>query len=389
MSPILHLLPAGFNTGYLFGAVSDARICRAGSRRSRFPARAVCRAVSDGDALFRAKEGGLFRATFLTTVDSSFIIKSVRTVRSAEPDRQPVREGKYTIMIKSMTGFGRCEIAKGERKITVEMKSVNHRYLDITIKMPKKLNFFEAAIRNELKNYIQRGKVDVFITYEDMSEANVCVTYNREAASAYMKYLAQMAEDFGLDNDVRVSTLSRYPEVFGMEEQTVDEEELWQFLSEAIRGAAEKFVDTRIREGENLRDDLVEKLDGMLAHVDYITERSPQIVTEYRQKLEEKVKELLGDVQVDEARLLTEVTIFADKVCVDEELVRLRSHIETTRENLLQGGSIGRKLDFIAQEMNREANTILSKANDLEISNRAIELKTEIEKVREQIQNIE
>ena len=292
-------------------------------------------------------------------------------------------------MIKSMTGFGRCEVAKGERKIVVEMKSVNHRYLDVNIKMPKKLNFFEAAIRNELKNYIQRGKVDIFITYEDLTESNVCVKYNKELAAEYMKYLTQMAEDFALDNDIRVSTLSRYPEVISMEEQTVDEEELWQLLVEAIDGAAEKFVETRIKEGENLKDDLVSKLDGMLTHVDYISERSPQIITEYRQKLEEKVRELIDDVKVDESRMLMEVTIFADKVCVDEELVRLRSHIETTRENLIQGGSIGRKLDFIAQEMNREANTILSKANDLEISNRAIELKTEIEKVREQIQNIE
>lgn len=292
-------------------------------------------------------------------------------------------------MIKSMTGFGRCEVAKGERKITVEMKSVNHRYLDVNIKMPKKLNFFEAAIRNELKNYIQRGKVDVFITYEDLTETNVCVTYNKELAAEYMKYLTQMAEDFSLDNDIRVSTLSRYPEVLGMEEQTIDEEELWQLLSEAIDGAAEKFVETRIKEGENLKSDLISKLDGMLTHVDYITERSPQIIAEYKQKLQEKVQELIDDAKVDESRLLMEVTIFADKVCVDEELVRLRSHIETTKENLLQGGSIGRKLDFIAQEMNREANTILSKTNDLEISNRGIELKTEIEKVREQIQNIE
>ena len=299
------------------------------------------------------------------------------------------KKGKCTTMIKSMTGFGRCEVAKGQRKITVEMKSVNHRYLDVSIKMPKKLNFFEAAIRTELKNYIQRGKVDIFITYEDLTESNVCVKYNKELAAEYMKYLALMAEDFSLDNDIRVSTLSRYPEVLSMEEQTGDEEELWKLLADAIRGAAEKFVETRIKEGENLKDDLVGKLDGMLTHVDYITERSPQIIAEYKKKLEEKVRELIDDVKVDESRLLMEVTIFADKVCVDEELVRLRSHIETTKENLIQGGSVGRKLDFIAQEMNREANTILSKANDLEISNRAIELKTEIEKVREQIQNIE
>lgn len=292
-------------------------------------------------------------------------------------------------MIKSMTGFGRCEIQETQRKITVEMKSVNHRYLDINIKMPKKLNFFEAAIRNELKNYIQRGKVDIFITYEDYTETNVCVKYNKELAAEYMEYLEQMAEEFSLDNDVRVSTLSRYPEVFSMEEQTVDEEQLWQLLDRAIKGAAQGFVDTRIKEGEHLKEDLLSKLDGMLAHVDFISERSPQIISEYRQKLEEKVKDLLEDVKIDENRLLTEVTIFADRVCVDEELVRLRSHIESTRDTLLKGGSIGRKLDFIAQEMNREANTILSKSSDLEISNRGIELKTEIEKVREQIQNIE
>lgn len=306
----------------------------------------------------------------------------------SEPISQIEQEWEIR-MIKSMTGFGRSELIEGERKITVEIKSVNHRYLDVNIKMPKKLNFFEAAIRNELKKYMQRGKVDVFISYEDYTESNICVKYNRELAAEYMKYLSQMAEEFSLDNDVRVSALSRYPEVLSMEEQTLDEEELWQMLSKAIEKAAEGFVEARVKEGGNLREDLLDKLDDMLAHVEYITKRSPEIVTQYKQKLEDKVKELLGDAQIDESRLLTEVTIFADKVCVDEELVRLRSHIETTKENLAQGGSIGRKLDFIAQEMNREANTILSKANDLEISNRAIELKTEIEKVREQIQNIE
>ncbi|RKI91126.1 YicC family protein [Parablautia intestinalis] len=292
-------------------------------------------------------------------------------------------------MIKSMTGFGRCEVQEAERKITVEMKSVNHRYLDVNIKMPKKLNFFEASIRNELKKYIQRGKVDLFIAYEDYTQTNVCVKYNKELAGEYMSYLNQMAEDFSLENDVKISSLSKYPEVLTMEEQGIDEDKLWQLLDKAVRGAAEGFVETRIKEGEHLLKDLLEKLDGMLEHVTFITERSPQIITEYRKKLEEKVKELLGDAQVDENRLLMEVTIFADRVCVDEELVRLKSHIETTKETLLLGGGIGRKLDFIAQEMNREANTILSKSGDLEISNRAIELKTEIEKVREQIQNIE
>jgi len=293
------------------------------------------------------------------------------------------------LMIKSMTGFGRCEIAENNRKITVEMKSVNHRYLDVSIRMPKALGIFEAAIRTELKQYISRGKVDVFITYEDFSESRSRVRYNRETAEEYLKYLNQMAEDFGLDNDIRVSTLSKYPEVFTMDEADVDEEELWKELQKAVAGAAEQFVDTRIVEGEHLRDDLIDKLDGMLKLVDFISERSPETVAEYRQKLEDRVREFLADAAVDEGRLLTEVTIFADKVCVDEEIVRLRSHIETTKNTLLEGGAIGRKLDFIAQEMNREANTTLSKANDLEISNCAIELKTEIEKVREQIQNIE
>lgn len=292
-------------------------------------------------------------------------------------------------MIKSMTGFGRCEVAEGTRKVTVEMKSVNHRYLDVNIKMPKKLSFFESSIRNELKNYVQRGKIDIFITYEDYSENNVCIKYNKDIAAEYLGYLKNMSEEFGLDDDIRVSTLSRYPEVFSMEEQMADEEEIWKILAKTIDGAAESFVEARIKEGQNLAEDLIGKLDGMLEHVLYIEERSPQIIEEYRTKLQERVQELLGDASVDENRLLTEVTIFADKVCVDEEIVRLRSHIETMKQALSEGGSIGRKLDFIAQEMNREANTILSKANDLAISNRGIELKTEIEKVREQIQNIE
>lgn len=292
-------------------------------------------------------------------------------------------------MIKSMTGFGRAEYADANRKFTVEIKSVNHRYLDMAIKMPKKLNFFEAAIRNELKNSIQRGKVDVFITYEDYTENNVGIKYNKDVAEEYLKYLKQMAEEFELDCDIRVSTLSRYPEVFSMEEIDVDEDEIWAGLQKAISGAAEKFVEARIKEGDNLKADLIAKLDDMLEHVAFIKERAPEIIAEYKKGLEEKIKDLLQDTKVDEGRLLTEVTIFADKVCIDEEIVRLTSHIETTKKALIEGGSIGRKLDFIAQEMNREANTILSKANDLATSDHAIELKTEIEKVREQIQNIE
>ena len=291
--------------------------------------------------------------------------------------------------IKSMTGFGRCEVSDESRKVTVEIKSVNHRYLDVNIKMPKKLNFFDASIRNLLKEYMQRGKVDLFITYEDTSDSSVNVSYHPEVAGEYLKYLRQMSEEFGLDDDIRVSTLSRYPEIFTLDDVEIDEESIWKILEKAVRGACEGFVQTRIKEGENLRNDLIAKLNGMLEVVDFIEERSPQIVAEYRQGLTDRVKEMLADSKIDESRILTEVTIFADKVCVDEELVRLRSHIETVKATLEGGGGIGRKLDFMAQEMNREANTILSKANDLEISNRGIELKTEIEKVREQIQNIE
>lgn len=292
-------------------------------------------------------------------------------------------------MIKSMTGFGRCDAADEKCRFTVELKSVNHRYLDATIKMPKKLNFFESSIRSVLKEYMERGKVDVYITYEDYTEDNYSLKYNASLAEEYMKYLRRMAEQFGLENDIRVSTLSRYPEVFTMEEQTFDEKELWQSLEKALRGACSQFVSSREKEGVHLRNDLIQKLDHMFSYVDFIEERSPQIMKEYHACLSEKVRELLGDRQIDESRIVQEVTIFADKICVDEETVRLRSHIQSMKDTLLAGGSIGRKLDFIAQEMNREANTILSKANDLEITDIGINLKTDIEKVREQVQNIE
>jgi len=292
-------------------------------------------------------------------------------------------------MIKSMTGFGRCEVVESNRKFTVEIKTVNHRYLDVNIKMPKTLNFFESAIRMELKNYLSRGKVDVFVAYEDSSENTAVIRYHKEVAEEYLRCLEQMSKDFGLENDVCVSALSRYPEVLTLEENGIDEEELWKELKKAVDGAAKMLVETRITEGERLKSDLMQKLDGMLKLADFVAERAPEVVSEYQGRLREKVRELLEDTTVDESRLMTEVAIFADRVCVDEEIVRLRSHIEATRAALSEGGPVGRKLDFIAQEMNREANTILSKANDLELSGCAIEMKTEIEKIREQIQNIE
>lgn len=293
-------------------------------------------------------------------------------------------------MIKSMTGFGRCEVSEGDRKFTVEMKGVNHRYLDANIRMPKKLNFFDSAIRTVLKQYVTRGKVDIFITYEDFAENQVALKYNESLAKEYLDAFKKMEETFGLENDIRVSTVSRCPEVLTMEEQSADEDELWKGLKKALEGAMKQFVETRGIEGENLKNDIIAKLDGMSEKVACIEVRSPEIVAEYRAKLEEKVKELLADTQMDEGRIAAEVVIFADKICTDEEVVRLKSHIAHMKETFAtEENGIGRKLDFIAQEMNREANTILSKANDLEVSNLAIELKTEIEKIREQIQNIE
>lgn len=292
-------------------------------------------------------------------------------------------------MIKSMTGFGRSEISEGQRKISVEMKSVNHRYLEAGIKMPKKLNVFEARIRDVLKQYANRGKIDIFISYEDLTENKIMLKYNSDIAAEYMDIFNKMAEQFDMKNDVTIAGLSRYPEVITMEDIPVDEDELWHFIEKAVRQACEQFVNARITEGENLKKDLLDKLDNMTEVVAFIENRSPKIMKEYRNKLENKVAELLNDTTIDENRIATEVIIYADKICVDEETVRLKSHIDHAKKCLSEDGGIGRKLDFIAQEMNREANTILSKANDIEISNKAIELKTEIEKVREQIQNIE
>ena len=285
-------------------------------------------------------------------------------------------------MIKSMTGFGRSEIERGNRKIIVEIKSVNHRFLENSIKMPKKLNIFEARIRDTIKKYASRGKIDVFITYEDNSESNVSLKFNESIAREYMNIFRQMEERFNIRNDITVGALSRYPEVITMEESQEDEEELWNFINEAIEEACKGLADTRIIEGGNLKKDLLLKLDHMEELVYYIETKNPQIIEDYKKKLEAKMEEILSAADIDKNRIASEVIIYADKVCVDEETVRLRSHIEHARKCLNEDGGIGRKMDFIAQEMNREANNI-------EISNAAIDLKTEIEKIREQIQNIE
>ena len=292
-------------------------------------------------------------------------------------------------MIRSMTGYGRSEMLSDSCRIAVEIKSVNNRYLDIGIKMPRQLNQLEAQIRAELKKYMLRGKVDVYISYEDLTESNMTVKYNDRIAKEYWKYFRQMADEFGIDNDIRVSLLARFPDVLVMEEEPADPEGIWENLEKVVHEAAQKFDESRIREGEFLCANMLQKLDEMLGHVSFIEEKAPELVERFRTALRDKVSELLEASNIDEARITQEVTIHADKICVDEELVRLRSHIEATREELKRGGSIGRKLDFIAQEMNRESNTILSKSDDREVSDHAIELKTSVEKIREQVQNIE
>lgn len=292
-------------------------------------------------------------------------------------------------MIKSMTGFGRAEAVTKEWKITVELKSVNHRYLDLNIKMPRKLNLFEGQVRNLIKTYMQRGKVDIFITYEDYTAGSVALKFNRDLAAEYLGYLKEMEQEFQLKNDISVTMLSRYPEVLTMEEQPVNEEKLWNCLEAPLKEACRRFVEAREREGEHLKKDLLAKLDGLDEKVSMVEKRSPEVVQAYREKLETKVHELLEDFQIDDNRIAAEVVLFSDKICNDEETVRLHSHIRGMKKILSEQEGIGRKLDFMAQEMNREANTILSKSSDIQISDIAIDLKTEIEKIREQIQNIE
>ncbi|MCD8300492.1 MAG: YicC family protein [Clostridiales bacterium] len=292
-------------------------------------------------------------------------------------------------MTASMTGFGRGEAFDDKRKITVEIKSVNHRYLDINIRLPRKMNFFETVIRSEIKRRIARGKIDVCVSCEDLVEADTAVKYNKNTAEAYLGYLRSMAEDFGLEDDIRVSSLSRYPDVFTTGDVPVDEDELTGLTMKALTGALDRLIAVRAKEGGELAANLTEKLHHMLINVARIEEREPLIVSEYRARLMAKVQELLGNVQIDENRLATELVIFSDKICTDEETVRLRAHIMSMEDTFKAEGDVGRKLDFIAQEMNREANTILSKANDKETSDIAIEIKTEIEKIREQVQNIE
>ena len=292
-------------------------------------------------------------------------------------------------MIRSMTGFGRAEDVSEHRKITVELKSVNHRYLDINVKIPVRFGFLELPVRNYLKERLERGKVDIYIGYQKDGDLSYTVHYNSELAAMYLKNLNDMADEFKLDNDIKLSNLSRYPDVFEIQEKEQNTDELWNEISVVLEKAVDSFVQSRENEGERIAADLFNKLDTMTELVDKIEEKSPMIIEEYKAKLVSKVQELLDNNQIDDNRIAAEVTIYADKICVDEEIVRLKSHIMEMQNTLSGGNDVGRRLDFIAQEMNREANTILSKSTNAEIADIGIDLKTLIEKIREQIQNLE
>ena len=292
-------------------------------------------------------------------------------------------------MIKSMTGFGRGEYAGETLKFIVEIKSVNHRYLDANVRIPKEYAFMDTSIRSELKKYLQRGKVDVFVTYQIIGDVNYDLQFNEHLAREYVDAYERMAQRFNLTNDLTAARLGAQPEIFRLKEDSMNEEEVWSILKQALDTALEMLVETRTAEGANLKQDMIAKLDTLKAGVEQIELRYPEILAAYENRLKEKIADILGDSQIDESRLAAEVVLFADKLATDEETVRLKSHINAMKKELEKGSDIGRKLDFIAQEMNREANTILSKANDLETSNIAIDLKTGIEKIREQVQNIE
>lgn len=291
--------------------------------------------------------------------------------------------------LKSMTGFGRSEISNDLYRLSVELKSVNSRFLDLNIKMPKKFNALEANIRNTVKEFITRGKVDLFITYETFSESGQNLRLNLELANEYLNSIRKISSELQLEDNVKVTNIALLPDVLTLSEESEDDEALWERLKPVLREALERFVTTRIVEGKNLQTDLLDKLSEMEAIVERIDQRSPEIAQTFEKKLREKLTELLGTSGIDESRIVQEVTMYSDKVCTDEERVRLHSHIKTMRNKLVSGGPVGRELDFLAQEMNREANTTLSKANDLIVSEDAIALKTLIEKIREQIQNLE
>ncbi len=296
-------------------------------------------------------------------------------------------------MVYSMTGFGRSEYSDEDRKIIIEMKSVNHRYCDINIKLPRTISRFEPELRKTAKKYVERGKVDIFVTYTNLKSSGYLVKYDKEIAQQYMNHLKSIEEDFGLEEEYKPTVIARFPDVFTVEENYYVEDEEYTIIEKVLDAAGKQFMESRAKEGENLRRDLVGKLDELEALTCRIDELAPKIIEEYRAKLTEKVEKLLSTTNIDESRIVQEVTIYSDKVSVDEELVRLHSHIAAFRDMLSadteNSETIGRRLDFIVQEMNREANTTLSKSDTLAVTDIGIDMKTCIEKVREQVQNIE
>jgi len=288
-----------------------------------------------------------------------------------------------------MTGYGRAEETVNGCTITVELRSVNNRYLDCSVRIPRLYIFAEDAIKSRVQNTISRGKVDVFVTLDNAGADKVQVSVNKPVADGYYAALTKLAEEYHLSNDISVSLLSRFPDVLLAEKAEEDVEQMAKDICSVLDRALADFDQMRTREGERLRDDILSRAETIESKVALVEERSPQTVSEYRARLEAKMSEVLANTQIDPARILTEAAIFADKIAVDEETVRLRSHIGQLREMLAKGGATGRKLDFLIQEFNREANTIGSKCSDIEIARHVVDIKAEIEKIREQVQNIE
>jgi len=292
-------------------------------------------------------------------------------------------------MIRSMTGYGQGKLISDDRKFTVEIRSVNHRYNDINVRLPRTLNYLEDKIRTFIKERVSRGKIDVFVSFETTSKDDFEVYLNENLLDAYLEQLNIIKNKSTVIDDISVSLLARFPEVIIVNKKEDDKDILWQLLEEALKEAFNDFLAMREKEGENLKEDLLAKLKVCENYLAKIKERSPNLAEEYKNKLEKRLQELLPDHSIDENRLAMEIAIFADHCSIDEEIVRLESHINQFRNILNHEEIVGRKLDFLVQEMNREVNTIGSKANDLQISQNVIELKSEIEKIREQIQNLE
>lgn len=292
-------------------------------------------------------------------------------------------------MIKSMTGYGKSEQIIDSLNVTVEIKSVNHRYFEFSARVPREYGFLEEKLKKYCNSLITRGKVECYVSVEDLEEREMEVNVNETLAAGYVKALKELSERFGLKDDISAVTLSRYPDVITLHKASEDEERIWNAVKTVAETAVSKFIEMRETEGSKLRGDILSRADYIIECVEFIEGRSPETVREYNEKLKQRMKELLGDAAVDEQRLLNEAAIYADKIAVDEETVRLRSHISQLREFMNSSEAIGRKLDFLVQEINREANTIGSKAQDVDIAKKVIAIKAEVEKIREQVQNIE